>query len=131
MALSFEYRRNVIKLAQKEKELAEEKDELERDLLLIDIDELKWTVGAQKQEAHHRIRELEHWSRIKTELDDGTFDTVDPNIHQRVSLPKRFEHDMKALTPGTSASEARNIIGLHATATRIEQDKTERLTGAI
>ncbi len=98
--------------------------------------ELKWTVDSQKQEAHHRIRELEHWSRIKTELDDGTFDTVDPNIHQRVSLPKRFEHDMKALTPGTSASEARNIIGLHATATRIEQtrieqDKTERLTGAI
>jgi len=84
---------------------------------LIDIDELKWIVGAQKQEAHHRIRELEHWSRIKTELDDGSFDTVDPNTHQRVSLPKRFEHDMKSLTPGTSASEARNIIGLHATAT--------------
>jgi len=117
MALSFEYRRNVIKLAQKEKELAEEKDELECDLLLIDIDELKWTVDSQKQEAHHRIRELEHWSRIKTELDDGTFDTVDPNTHQRVSLPKRFEHDMKSLTPGTSASEARNIIGLHTTAT--------------
>ena len=117
MALSFEYRRNVIKLAQKEKELAEEKDEFECDLLLIDIDELKWTVDSQKQEAHHRIRELEHWSRIKSELDDGTFDTVDPNTHQKVSLPKRFEHDMKALTPGTSASEARNIIGLHATAT--------------
>ena len=116
MSLSFEYRRNVIKLSQKEKELAEEKDEFESDLLLIDIDELKWLVDSQKQEAHHRIRELEHWSRIKSELDDGTFDTVDPNTHQKVSLPKRFEHDMKALTPGTSASEARNIIGLHATA---------------
>tara|TARA_R110000824_G_scaffold7972_5_gene36403 strand:- start:593 stop:1201 length:609 start_codon:yes stop_codon:yes gene_type:complete len=116
MALSFEYRRNVIKLAQKEKELAEEKDGLECDLLLIDIDELKWIIGTQKQESHHRIRELEHWSRIKSELDDGTFDTVDPNTHQQVSLPKRFEQDMKALTPGTSASEARNIIGLHATA---------------
>ena len=98
-------------------ELEKEKDGVECDLLQIDIDELKWIVGAQKQEAHHRIRELEHWSRIKSELDDGTFDTVDPNTHQRVSLPKRFEHDMKALTPGTSASEARNIIGLHATAT--------------
>ena len=116
MALSFEYRRNEIKLAQKEKELEKEKDGFERDLLQIDIDELKWTVGTQKQEAHHRIRELEHWSRIKSELDDGSFDTVDPNTHQRVSLPQRFEHDMKALTPGTTASEARNIIGLHATA---------------
>ena len=116
MSLSFEYRRNVIKLSQKEKELEEEKDEFENDLLLIDIDELKWLFDSQKQEAHHRIRELEHWSRIKLELDDGTFDTVDPNTHQKVSLPKRFEHDMKALTPGTSASEARNIIGLHATA---------------
>jgi len=116
MTLSFEYRRNEIKLAQKEKELAEEKDGLECGLLLIDIDELKWTVDSQKLEAHHRIRELEHWSRIKSELDDGTFDTVDPNTHQRTSLPKRFENDMKALTPGTSVSEARNIIGLYATA---------------
>jgi len=115
MSLSFEYRRNEIKLAQKEKELAEEKDGLECGLLLIDIDELKWTVDSQKLEAHHRIRELEHWSRIKSELDDGTFDTVDPNTHQRTSLPKRFENDMKALTPGTSVSEARNIIGLYAT----------------
>ena len=116
MSLSFEYRRHEIKLAQKEKELAEEKDGLECGLLLIDIDELKWTVDSQKLEAHHRIRELEHWSRIKSELDDGTFDTVDPNTHQRTSLPKRFENDMKALTPGTSVSEARNIIGLYATA---------------
>jgi len=133
MALSFEYRRNVIKLEQKEKELAEEKDALERDLIQIDIDELKWIVDSQKQEAHHRIRELEHWSRIKAELDDGSFDTTDPNTHQSVSLPKRFEHDLKSLTPGTSASEARNIVGLHATAARIEQarleqDKKERLT---
>ena len=116
MALSFEYRRNEIKLAQKKEQLEKEKDGFECDLLLIDIDELKWTISAQKQEAHHRIRELEHWSRIKSELDDGSFDTVDPNAHQRVSLPKRFEHDMKSLTPGTSASEARNIIGLHSTA---------------
>ena len=133
MALSFEYRRNVIKLEQKEKELKKEKDALERDLLQIDIDELKWIVDSQKQEAHHRIRELEHWSRIKAELDDGSFDTVAPNTHQSVSLPKRFEHDLKSLTPGTSASEARNIVGLHATAarieqTRLEQDKKERLT---
>ena len=120
-------------LPKKEKELKKEKDALERDLLQIDIDELKWIVDSQKQEAHHRIRELEHWSRIKAELDDGSFDTVDPNTHQQVSLPKRFEHDMKSLTPGTSASEARNIVGLHATAarieqTRLEQDKKERLT---
>jgi hypothetical protein len=131
MALSFEYRRNIIKLAQKEKELAKEKDGLECDLLLIDIDELKWIVDSQKQEAHHRIRELEHWSRIKAELDDGSFDTVDPNTHQQVSLPKKFEHDMKALTPGTSASEARNIIGLHATATNskylLKNGKSDKL----
>ena len=37
MSLSFEYRRNVIKLSQKEKELAEEKDEFECDLQLIPI----------------------------------------------------------------------------------------------
>ncbi len=116
MALSFEYRRNIVRLKHKEQKLETEKNSFKRELLEIDIDEKRWIIEQQKQEAHHRIRELEHWSRIKAELDDGSFDTKDPNTHQAESLPLRFEHDLKSLTPGTPSSEVRNVLGLAKTA---------------
>ena len=62
--------------------------------------------------------ELEHWSRIKEELNDGSFNIKDPNAHQMVSLPKRFENDYKSITPGASVGEVRNAVGLHKTALR-------------
>ena len=116
MALSFEYRRNLVRLKHKEQKLETEKNSFKRELLEIDIDEKRWIIEQQKLEAHHRIRELEHWSRIKAELDDGSFDTKDPNTHQAESLPLRFEHDLKSLTPGTPSSEVRNVLGLVKTA---------------
>ena len=116
MALSFEYRRNLVRLKHKEQKLETEKNSFKRELLEIDIDEKGWIIEQQKQEAHHRIRELEHWSRIKAELDDGSFDTKDPNTHQAESLPLRFEHDLTSLTPGTPSSEVRNVLGLVKTA---------------
>jgi len=114
--LHFQYKRAVVEQKQLEKELKEEKDELKRELLEIDIEEKEWNIKNIRLEAHHRIRELEHWSRIKGELDDGSFDTTNPNTHQFESLPKRFENQAKALTPGSSASEVINIMGLHHTA---------------
>jgi hypothetical protein len=121
MALSFEYRRNLARLGHKEKKLKTETDPYKRQLLEIDIDEKRWVIDQQKQEAHHRIRELEHWSRIKAELDDGSFDTSDPNSHQAQSLPMRFENDLKSLTPGTPSSESRNVIGLVNTARKFSK----------
>ena len=110
--LSFNYRKNLARLKYKEKKLKTEKDEFKQEILQIDIDEKRWILKQQEQEAHHRIRELEHWSRIKFELDDGSFDTTDPNTHQNESLPLRFEHDLQSLTQGTPSSEVRNVLGL-------------------
>ena len=121
MALSFEYRRNLARIDYKTQKLETETDPYKRQLLEIDIDEKRWVIDQQKQEAHHRIRELEHWSRIKAELDDGSFDTSDPNSHQAQSLPMRFENDLKSLTPGTPSSESRNVIGLVNTARKFSK----------
>ena len=123
MALSFEYRRNLARLSHKEEKLKTETDPYKRQLLEIDIDEKRWVIDQQKQEAHHRIRELEHWSRLKAELDDGSFDTSDPNSHQAESLPMRFENDLKSLTPGIPFSESRNVIGLVSTARKYNENK--------
>ena len=122
MALSFEHRRNLARIDYKTQKLETETDPYKRQLLEIDIDEKRWVIDQQKQEAHHRIRELEHWSRIKAELDDGSFDTSDPNSHQAQSLPMRFEHDLKSLTPGTPFSESSNILGLVNTARKHKKD---------
>ena len=118
MLLQFEYRRNQVKRKQLSKEIENESDALEKELLQIDLEQLDWLIKSQKLDAHHRIRELEHWSRIKEELNDGSFDTKDPNAHQMVSLPKRFEHDFKSITAGASVGEVRNAVGLHQTALR-------------
>ena len=118
MLLQFEYRRNQVKRKQLSKEIENESDALEKELLQIDLEQLDWLIKSQQLDAHHRIRELEHWSRIKEELNDGSFDTKDPNTHQMVSLPKRFEHDFKSITAGASVGEVRNAVGLHQTALR-------------
>ena len=123
MALSFEYRRNLARLDYKEKKLKTETDDYKKEMLQISIDEKRWVIDQQKQEAHHRIRELEHWSRIKAELDDGSFDTSDPNSHQAQSLPIKFENDFKCLTPGTPSSESKNVIGLVNTARKYNENK--------
>lgn len=123
MALSFEYRRNLARLDYKVQKLKTESDAYKQELLKIDIDEKRWIINQQKQEAHHRIRELEHWSRIKTELDDGSFDTSNPDSHQSESLTMRFEHDLNSLTPGTPSSEAKNIIGLVNTSRKYNNQK--------
>jgi len=121
MSLSFEYRKNLSRLKHKEKKLKSETEEFKREILEIEIDEKSWIISQQKQEAHHRIREIEHWSRIKAELDDGSFDTTNPNTHQSESLPLRFEHDYKSLTPGTPSSEVRNVLGLLKTSQNQKQ----------
>ena len=118
MFLQFEYRRNQVKRKQLSKEIENESDTLKKESLQIDLEQLDWIIKSQKLDAHHRIRELEHWSRIKEELNDGSFNIKDPNDHQMVSLPKRFEHDYKSITPGASVGEVRNAVGLYQTALR-------------
>ena len=63
--LSFDARRNHIKTKQLKKELEEEKDELKKELLQVDYDECVYKKTAMELVAKHRMREIEHWSRLK------------------------------------------------------------------
>lgn len=118
MTLSFEYRRNEIELLKSEKKIEETEDEFARMELEVDRDECLYKRSQFEQTGKDRARELEHWSRIKKELDNGSFDTKNPNTHQMESLPLRFQNQIKSMTPSTPASEAQNIIGLYKTAER-------------
>jgi len=72
-----------------------------------------------KLAAHHRLREIRMWSQIKAELDDGSFDTTDPNTHQLESYRIQFakEADL-ALCSHAGPAELRNLVGKHLTAER-------------
>ena len=76
MLLQFDYRRNQVKRKKLAKEIEDESDTLEKELLQIDLEQLDWLIKSQKLDAHHRIRELEHWSRIKEELNEAKAEIV-------------------------------------------------------
>jgi len=108
---SYVYKRMLVEIKKIEKAIAKETDELELELLEIDLEEKIWQKNNIARKATDRVREIEHWSRIKKELDDGTFDTQNVDTHQKESLKLQLQERAKNLTPGSSQGEMINVIG--------------------
>ena len=108
---SYVYRRMLVEIKKIEEAIAKETDELELELLEIDLEEKIWQKNNIARKATDRVREIEHWSRIKKELDDGTFDTQNVDTHQKESLKLQLQERAKNLTPGSSQGEMINVIG--------------------
>jgi hypothetical protein len=108
---SYVYRRMLVEIKKIEEAIAKETDELELELLEIDLEEKIWQKNNIARKATDRVREIEHWSRIKKELDDGTFDTQNVDTHQKESLKLQLQERAKNLTPGSSQGEMINVLG--------------------
>ena len=108
---SYVYRRMLVEIKKIEEAIAKETDELELELLEIDLEEKIWQKNNIARKATDRVREIEHWSRIKKELDDGSFDTQNVDAHQKESLKLQLQERAKNLTPGSSQGEMINVIG--------------------
>jgi len=80
MQLSFDYRRNDVKIKRLEKKIQEEKDNLKIELFEIDLDEKKFSKASMELTAKDRMREIKLWSKIKKEVDDGKFDKNNVDI---------------------------------------------------
>ena len=63
--LSFDARKNDIEIKKIKKKIAEENDELELEFLEVELDEKIYEKANLELTAKHRIREVEHWSRLK------------------------------------------------------------------
>lgn len=123
MGLSFDMRRaNVerLKLEKKMKEAIEAGDELEIMSLQIDLDQNLYGKACMEQVAHDRVREIQTWSKIKTELDDGTFDTQNVNAHQAESLHHRLAFRASSLNEHSDPTEVSNVIGQLKTIERLK-----------
>ena len=108
---AYQYRKLLVEIKKLERSIAKETDELELELLQIELEEKMWDKEERERNGADRVREIEHWSRIKKELDDGTFDTQNVDTHQKESLKLQLQERAKNLTPGSSQGEMINVLG--------------------
>ena len=73
--------------------------------------------------AKDRIRELNLWSEIKKELDDGSFDNQNFGVDQLNSLIKKLNYKVKLFNKETTVEEKFNIISVLQTAKKIKKIK--------
>jgi hypothetical protein len=124
MNLSFDMRRSNVerlRLEKKMKEAEELADELEIMTLQIDLDQNLYNKACMEQVAHDRVREIQTWSKIKSELDDGTFDAQNVNTHQAESLHHRLVFRAKALNENSDPTEVSNVLGQLQTMERLKK----------
>ena len=137
MSLSFDARRNEVKLKRLQEKLKTEEDPLKRELLQIDIDEKTYAVANMQLVARDRMREIKLWSTLKKEFDDGSFDTQDVNRHQLDSYHLIMKNKAETLTSGSSQPEVFNVLGQLQTIERVKKsgemiyNKKEQLTSDL
>ena len=110
-AAAYQYRKLLVEIKKLERSIENEKDDLELELLEIELEEKMWDKEERERNGADRVREIEHWSRIKKELDDGSFDTQNVDTHQKESLKLQLQERAKNLTPGSSQGEMINVLG--------------------
>jgi hypothetical protein len=137
MSLSFDARRNEVKLKKLKQKLEKEEDPIKQELLQIDIDEKTYSVANMQLVARDRMREIKLWSALKKEFDDGSFDTKDVNRHQLDSYAIIMKNKAETLTSGSSQPEVFNVLGQLQTIERVKKsgemiyNKKEQLTNDL
>jgi len=123
MSLSFNYRKNEIRIKKLQRKLENEKiDDLKKELIQILLEEKLYKKASMELTAKDRMREIDQWSKLKKELDDGSFDKVNVNTHQAESYKKILQNKVKTLTSGTSQPEVLNVLGPLQTLERLEKE---------
>ena len=137
MSLSFDARRNEVKLKRLQEKLKTEEDPLKKELLQIDIDEKTYSVANMQLVARDRMREIKLWSVLKKEFNDGSFDTQDVTRHQLDSYHMIMKNKAETLTSGSSQPEVFNVLGQLQTIERVKKsgemiyNKKEQLTNDL
>ena len=121
MILSFEYRRNQAKINKLEEQIETEKDKHEKVNFEIDLDECRFSKASMERQAHHRMREIKMWSKLKKEFDDGSFNTEDVNQHQLESYGRQYAIKAKNLSENSDEADKFNVLGQLESLQRIKK----------
>jgi hypothetical protein len=122
MSLSFDYRKNEVRIKRLKKKIENETDELKREMYEIQLEEKLYGRANMELVAKDRMREINQWSQLKAEYNDGSFDTKNVNTHQAESYKLMLTNKVKTLTPGSSQPEVFNVVGQLHTLERLEKD---------
>jgi hypothetical protein len=134
MSLSFEYRRVEAKIKWLQKKIETETDDYKLENYKIDLDEKIYSKANMELVAKDRMREINMWSKLKTEFNDGTFNDKDVNEHQLETYHQVYLNKAKTLTSGSSQPEIFNVVGQLETIERVKKsgelkyDKKESIT---
>jgi len=137
--LSFELRRKKLDLQEIDDKLAEKSvvlTDLARNRLLVDRDECLFHIASGEQVAKDRVREIMQWSKIKEEVNDGSFDDKDVNTHQKESLFRQVLNRAQVAPKDISAEERLSIDGIlnslqHETVNKDFLEKINKKKAAI
>jgi hypothetical protein len=128
MNLSFDLRKNTVDRLRLEKKVQDllDDEELNRFDIMeanIDLDRNIYDRSCMLQVSKDRVRELSTWSKIKSELDNETFDTKNVNTHQAESLHKYFENRVKSLNESSAPGEIMNAMGPYLSFNRMKNEE--------
>jgi len=134
MSLSFDYRRIEAKIKWLTKKVESETDEYKLENYKIDLDEKIYSKANMEAVAKDRMREINMWSKLKLEFNDGTFNDKNVNDHQLETYHQVYLNKAKTLTSGSSQPEVFNVVGQLETIERVKKsgelkyDKKEEIT---
>ena len=123
MGLSFDLRKSNVKRLKLERKMQaaiDSGDDLKQMSIQIDLDENLYGKANMEQTAHDRVRELNTWSQIKSELKDGSFDDENVNSHQAESYKLALTNRVKSLGPNAGPAEVVNAVGPLQTIERLK-----------
>jgi hypothetical protein len=128
MNLSFDLRKNTVDKLRLDKKIQDllKDEELNRFDIMesnIDLDRNLYDRNCMLQVAKDRVRELSLWSKIKSELDNQTFDTKNVNTHQAESLHRYFENRVKSLNESSAPGEIMNAMGPYLSFNRMKNEE--------
>jgi hypothetical protein len=132
MNLCFDLRKNTVdklRLDKKIDDLMQDEENNKFDIMEshIDLDRNLYDRSCMSQVAKDRVRELTLWSKIKSELNDGSFDTKDVNTHQAESLHRYFENRVKSLNDSSAPGEVMNAMGPYLSLNRMKNEEGKLL----
>jgi len=111
--LSYEYRKNLVKIKILQRNMDKEEDSLEKELLQIELERKMFISKNQERTAKDRIREIKAWSEIKEREANNMSeeDLADVDNAQLFSYTRRWINQSIAMGGGGSPAERQNLLG--------------------
>lgn len=125
MNLSFDIRRTEVERLRLEEKMEIAKasnNKLDIMESQIELDQNVYNMACMQQVAHDRVREIQTWSKIKAELNDGSFDDKEVNTHQVEALRLALQNRASSLNEYSPPAEIINALGPLQTAERLTKD---------